>query len=106
MRALIVAAALSASILSVPALAQAPAHPAADAPAHYSTSDTDVGTLLDDPAARAIVDKYIPGFSSGEQVDMARSLTLRSLQQYAPDRMSDAILAQIDNDLAKLPVKK
>ena len=76
------------------------------AAAHYSSAETDIGTLLDDPAARAIVDKHIAGFSTGDQIDMARSLTLKAIQQYAPDRFTDQALAEIDADLAKLPVKK
>jgi hypothetical protein len=76
------------------------------AQAHYSTSETDIGTLLDDPAAVAIVNKYIPGFSTKDQIDMARSLTLKGLQQYAPDTYTDKVLAEIDADLAKLPAKK
>ena len=80
--------------------------PASAAQSHYNTSDTDIGTLLDDPAARAIVDKYIPGFSAGPQIDMARGMTLKDVQQYAPDKITDQVLAQIDSELAKLPVKK
>jgi hypothetical protein len=103
MRALIVAVALAASLSFGAAIAQTPAPAAA---AHYTTADTDIGTLLDDPAAKAIVDKYIPGFSSGDQINMARAMTLKSIQQYAPDRFTDQVLASIDADLAKLPAKK
>ena len=99
MRALILAAILTLSFAGNSASAQTAA-------AHYSTAETDIGTLLDDPAARAIVDKHIPGFSTGDQIDMARSLTLKAIQQYAPDRFTDQALAEIDADLAKLPVKK
>ena len=49
---------------------------------HYSTSETDIGTLLDDPAAREVINKHIPGFSAKDQIDMARPLTLKALQQY------------------------
>jgi hypothetical protein len=98
MRALIVTTALVFSSAITPAIAQT-------APAHYTTAETDIGTLLDDPASRTVVDKYIPGFSSREQIDMARSMTLKSIQQYAPD-ITDTVLAEIDADLAKLPAKK
>lgn len=69
----------------------------------YTTAATPVGTLLDDPAAKAILDKYIPGFTTNEQVDMARAMTLKEVQQYAPDKITDAVLAQIDAEFAKLP---
>jgi para-nitrobenzyl esterase len=80
-------------------MAQAPA-------AHYTTADTDIGTLLDDPAARAVLDKHIPGFSSRDQIDMARSMTLKGIQQYDSATITDKALADIDSDLAKLPAKK
>ena len=102
MRALIVTALLAASFVSTSALAQS----AASAPAAYTAEETDIGTLLDDPAARAVLDKYIPGFSAGENVDMARSMTLKAIQQFAPDMVTDKALADIDTDLAKLAAKK
>ena len=103
MRALILIVGIS--LLGLTALAQTSGQTTPRA-AHYSTTDTDLGTLLDDPAARAIIDKYMPGFSSNEQTEMALSLTLKDLQQYSPDTISDQALAKIDADLAKLPVKK
>lgn len=99
MRALIVAITLTLSLAGTTVMAQAPA-------AHYSSADTDIGTLLDDPAARAVIDRHIPGFSAQDQIDMARSMTLKAIQQYAPDKYSDKVLAEIDADLAKLPAKK
>jgi hypothetical protein len=62
--------------------------------------------LLDDPAARKIIDMYLPGFTANDQVEMARSLTLKGLQQYSPDTISDQTLAKIDADFEKLPIKK
>jgi para-nitrobenzyl esterase len=83
----------------------APPSAAAASAAHYTVADTDIGTLLDDPAARAVLDKHIPGFSKGGRVNMARSRTLRSLKPFAPDTITDQVLADIDADLAALPVK-
>jgi hypothetical protein len=105
MRALILAGTVGLSFLAMTATAQTPSTTAPQA-VHYSTADTDLGTLLDDAAARAIVDKYLPGFSANEQIDMARSLTLKALQQYSPDTISDQALAKIDADFATLPVRK
>jgi len=103
MRTFFTAIALAATLASgsTPAQSTVPAPKPA-----YSVTDTDIGALLDDPAARAIVDKYIPGFSAGDQVDMARSMTLSSIQQFAPDRITDEALAGIDAEFAKLPAKK
>jgi hypothetical protein len=105
MRAYIVAAALVAALNVTSAVAQTTATPAPATPAQYSSSQTKIGTLLDDPAARAVLDKYLPSVSHGDQIDMARSLTLKDIQQYAPDVITDQILAQVDAELAKLPVK-
>ena len=104
MRTSILLAALFSGAPIVSAVAQAPA-PATASAQHYTTSSTDIGTLLDDPAAHAIVEKHLPGVLSGDQIDMARSMTLKAIQQYASDRITDQALAAIDADLAKLPPK-
>lgn len=82
------------------------AAPTATTASGYNVEDTEIGTLLDDPAAKAVLDKHIPGFSANEQIDMARSMTLKMVQQYASDKVSDQALNAIQADLAKLPVKK
>jgi hypothetical protein len=105
MRAYIVAAALIAAFNVTTAVSQTAATPAPAAAAKYSTSQTTIGTLLDDPAARAVLDKYLPSVSHGDQIDMARSMTLKDIQQFAPDVITDQVLAQVDAELAKLPVK-
>ena len=106
MRLLLLAAAIA---VSAPAtvLAQAtPPAPAAPAAAGgYSVTDTDVGTLIDNPDTKAILDKHLPGFSGNDQVAMARSMTLKGLQQYAPDTFTDKTLGEIQADLDKLPKK-
>lgn len=95
--------AAACALLAPAAMAQtAPAPAPATAQAKYSTADTEIGTLLDDPAAKAILDKHIPGFTSNDQVEMARGMTLKTVQQYAPDQMTDETLAKIDADFAKL----
>jgi para-nitrobenzyl esterase len=102
---LLASATLTAQTAPPPAPAPTPAPAAPPAQAIYTTSDTDIGTLLDDPEACAIVDKHVPDFSKGEQVNMARGMTLKSIQQYAPDKFTDQVLADIDADLAKLKPK-
>lgn len=105
MRLSLINFAAALALTPVVASAQQAATPAAAA-TRYSTSDTTVGQILDDPAAKAVVEKHLPGLLSGEQIDMAREMTLKTLQQYAPDRVTDAALASIDADFAKLPAKK
>jgi len=99
-------------IAVAPASAQtAPAAPAAatataTAPRHYTSADTDIGTLLDDPAAKALLAKHFPEMLKGDQIEQARSMTLKEVQPYAADMVTDAALASLDADLAKLPAKK
>jgi hypothetical protein len=102
MRTIILAA---AAILSVPTIAAAQSAPAATSAAHYNTATTNIGDLLDDPAAKAVLDKYIPGMTTNEQVDMARGMTLKDIQQYSPDKITDKVLADIDAEFAKMPAK-
>jgi hypothetical protein len=102
--AILVAAALALT----PALASAqtaPAAPAATA-AHYNTTETEIGVILDDPAARAVLEKHVPELKGNDQIDMARSMTLKALQDFSPETFTDKKLAEIDADLAKLPAKK
>lgn len=68
----------------------------------YSTADSSVGDLLDNAQTKAILDKYLPGFSAAPQIDMARGMTLKSVQAFAPDTVTDDALTKIDADLAKL----
>jgi len=82
--------------------ADAAAQAAAAATPKYTTAGTEIGTLLDDPAAKAIVAKYIPGFVDNPQVEMARGMTLRAIQSFVPQDVTDERLQQIDADLAKL----
>jgi para-nitrobenzyl esterase len=91
---------------SAPPLATPP--PTAAPPAErYDTTNTMVGALLDDPAAKAVLTKYIPELV--DKLGDAATRTLRELQSvltaYAPDLLTDAKLAMIDEELAKLPVK-
>jgi len=102
--ALALTALSSAAIAAEPAKTAAPAAatPAVPATPKYTTADTEIGTLLDDPAARAILDKLVPEMTSNDQIDMARAMTLKSIQAYAPDDLTDELLAKIDAEFAKL----
>lgn len=43
------------------------------------TLDTQFGTLLDNPQAKGILDKYMPGVSSNPMVGMVRGMTLNQI---------------------------
>lgn len=122
LRTMITATALGAALglaaMTVPAQASdAPADTAAAAPAAaapaaaispkaaFSVADTDVGTLLDNPATKAVLDKLLPGLSTNPQIEMARAMTLKQVQGYAPDKIKDDQLVKVDAELATIPAK-
>jgi para-nitrobenzyl esterase len=79
---------------------------AANAAAHYSVATTLVGKLLDDPAADAVLKKMIPSVYANEMFKTAgRELTLKQIQQYEPEALSEANLAKLQAELDKIPAK-
>lgn len=97
--ACLIAAAVSGPIVYAADAASSPA-------ATYSSEETPIGELLDNPATRAILDEYLPGFSTAEQIDAARGMTLKAVQPFAEDTLTDEKLAKIDAALAKLTAHK
>ena len=105
MRKTLMALALTSAMTALPMLA-APALAQAAQPAHYSVTDTLVGTLIDDPAAAAILEKLIPTVWANEMFQsMGRELTLKAIQQYETV-LSDAKLAEIQAEFDKIPAKE
>jgi hypothetical protein len=90
----------------VPALAgEAPA--AAAQPERYSVSTTLVGTMLDDPVANALLKKMIPTVYANEMFQtMGRELTLKNIQQYEGEALSDENLVKLQAELDKIPARK
>lgn len=88
--------------------------PVATTVAKYSTSTTTIGTLMGDPAAKAVLVRIVPEFGSAsgnsDTFERAQGMTLRELKEavgaYAPNLLSDARLAELDTELAKLPAAK
>nr|WP_315589374.1 carboxylesterase family protein [Sphingomonas psychrotolerans] len=76
---------------------------AAKASGHYNSLLTPIGTLLDDPAAKAILVRELPDLVNSDKIGMARGVTLAALQSYMPQLLSDEKLKAIDAELAKLP---
>lgn len=88
----------------------APTTPTVAATGRYSTATTPLSVLFSDPAAKAVVAKSVPNLVSNPDVaERASGMTLKEIQEatkaYAPEMLTDAVLAQIDQDLAKLPAK-
>ncbi|MCB2066627.1 MAG: hypothetical protein KDE15_08320 [Erythrobacter sp.] len=101
-RIAIAAALLLSPLVAQPALADHHEEAAAAAPA-YSTADTEIGVLIDNPATREILMRYLPDVVESDQIDMARSMTLVAIQPFASDVITAEKLAQIDAELAQLP---
>jgi para-nitrobenzyl esterase len=95
--AALIAMAAPMALVAVPVAAEAPAA------GGLSVETTDLGTLLDNPAAKAVLVKHLPSLVENEQIQMARSLTLKQLQQYTGDGLTDEKLAAVQADLDKLP---
>jgi len=89
---------------AAPGSGAAPAPAAPACVAEKLSSDSTVAELLDNPAAKAILIKHVPALKDNDQIDQARPMTLRALQTYAPDTFTDKVYADIDADLATLPV--
>lgn len=90
--------------LSAPVLAQPAPAPAAPATAGktFSVQTSTIGELLDNPAALAIFNKYLPMVVSNPQIDMGRAMTLPDVVQYEPAITPDK-LAAMDAELKALP---
>jgi len=100
---------LVAFAFAATAITSVSAQPAGSAPAVQpstllTTADTPIGDLLDNPQAKAVLTKYLPEVVNSDQIDMARGMSLKAIQSYASDQITDAKLAQIDAELAKLSV--
>ena len=73
---------------------------------HYSVNSTLVGKLLDDPAAAAVLKRLAPTVYANPMFQQdGRALTLRDIQTYETDALSDANLAKIQAEFDKLPPK-
>ena len=70
------------------------------------TLDSTLGMLLDDPQAKAVLDKYLPGVSSNPLAAMAQGMSLRmilSMPQAAQlgltQEKAEEILAEVNKHL-------
>src|SRR4051812_10493905 len=75
---------------------------AASAGKAFSVQTSTIGELLDNPAAKAVFQKYLPEIVANPQLEQGRAMTLPDIVQYAPEITPDK-LAAIDADLKALP---
>ena len=90
--------------IATPCMAQAPAEPAATAPAaKYSIQTTTLGELADNPQTKAIFEKYFPEVLHHPQFNEGLGLTLPEVVQYLPDVVTPEKLAAMDAELKTIP---
>ena len=104
--AILAAASLALAGASAPSLA-ADAAPAATS-VKYTSKNTPMSVLLDDPAAKAVLVKHVPQLVANPDIsERAGGMTLSeigdAIKAYSPDVLSEAVLVKIDADLAALP---
>jgi para-nitrobenzyl esterase len=70
------------------------------------TLDTTLGTLLDNPQAKAVLEQYLPGVSSNPLVALAKGMSLKSIlsmpqaaQLGLTEEKAEQILAEINKQL-------
>lgn len=66
------------------------------------SKQTTVKTLLANDAAKAILEKHLPGFSAHPQLAMAAEMPLATVAQFARGLISDEVLNSIDTELQAL----
>ena len=53
-----------------------------------------------------MIDKFFPGVSDDKRIAMARGMTLRAVQKFAPDKFKTEALDAADAELAQLTGSK
>jgi hypothetical protein len=102
------AAAAALALSSIAAAQTAPAPAATPAPAVTPAAgpkfnlDTPIQDLLANEAAKAVLDKDMPGLTALPQLEMIKGLSLRQLQPYSDGKLTDEILAKTGTDLAAI----
>lgn len=102
MRKVLIAAMVGAAGLTVAAGSPVFAQAAAPAAAGFSVDTTDLGTLLGNEATKAILVKHLPSLVGNDQIAMASGLTLKQLQGFAGDVVTDDKLKAVQADFDKL----
>lgn len=69
----------------------------------FSTSETDIGTLMDNPQSMGILQKYIPQNLADPQFELSRMYTLIFVKAHDQHgELTDETLKRIDQELATL----
>ena len=76
--------------------------PIAAAPAARLNLDTPVETIVADTKGKAVLDADVPDLTSHPSYEMFKGMSLHQLQGYAPDKLTDTVLAKVATDLAAI----
>ncbi len=76
--------------------------PVGKAPRRALTIDNQIHELLEDDAARAVIERHIPGFSEHPQMVMAQAFSLPQISAFAPTQITPDAVRAIAADLAAL----
>lgn len=63
--------------------------------------DTPIEQIVADPAAKAVLDKHLPGMSGNDNFEMFKVMSLNSLSQMS-DKIPADKLAAVKTDLARI----
>jgi hypothetical protein len=66
------------------------------------TLDTQLGTLLDDPRAKAIIDQHMPGVSTHPMIAMARGFTLNMILSFPQAAQAGLTKEKLEPVLAEI----
>lgn len=74
---------------------------AADGPRF--TAQSSMALILDNPAAREVMAKYIPEVMADPQIEGARVISIEELATYIPDQLTKEVIEKLLADLNSLP---
>lgn len=66
------------------------------------SSQTKLGDLLSNDAAKAVLEKHIPGISTHPQIAMGREMPLATVASFSGGLITDEMLKKVDVDLIEL----
>ena len=66
------------------------------------TIDTTLGTLLDNPQTKAMLDQHVPGLSTHPQISLGRDMTIRAVMPYSGGVVTEERVLALEAALARL----
>jgi len=66
------------------------------------SSQSRIGDLLGSAEATAVLERHFPGMAANPQLAMAKGMTLRAVQAFAPDMFTGEALDAVDAELAQI----